>query len=463
MTISQGCFIVVAILLMILSINVINQPIYSLELKDDKNGHSSEKNDLSISMKPLENSDGKVDDVKFAITVTDSNSQPVSDSTIYGIMIYPDGTHKHTFGGKTDENGRLLFPLSIDKRISLGELKTEIKVSKADYKPLSLSGAFSVLGASDSTQDNNSDNDLEDDSDDNDDVQYSITGTLEDTGVYRLAFAGDYGCDITTRETVSAMMKKNPNLVLALGDLSEVKNPECFFDMFKSLHENGKLKIALGYHDMEDGDDSSSRFSQYLSHFNMVEPFYSFDYKNIHFVVMSTGLNSLVPYDEESPQYEFVKSDLAQASINKNIDWIIVCGYRPFYTSPTAHPGQDILKDLYPSSFEKYGVDLVITAHNHNYQRSYPIYSTSDDGDGPEIKDKNGNIYNNPGAPIYVTVGTAGEELHMFREQAPFIATQLMQSGFLDLEILKDRTQLNAKFLDGQSNSDKDSFTISKT
>ena len=38
-----------------------------------------------------------------------------------------------------------------------------------------------------------------------------------------------------------------------------------------------------------------------------------------------------------------------------------------------------------------------------------------------------------------------------------------MQSGFLDLEILKDRTQLNAKFLDGQSNSDKDSFTISKT
>ena len=92
------------------------------------------------------------------------------------------------------------------------------------------------------------------------------------------------------------MKKKNPNLVLALGDLSEVKDPDCFFDMFKSLHENGKLKIALGYHDMDDGDDSSSRFSQYLSHFNMVEPFYSFDYKNIHFVVMSTGLNSLVPY-----------------------------------------------------------------------------------------------------------------------------------------------------------------------
>ena len=79
MTFSQGYFIVVAILLMILSINVIYQPIYSQELKDDKNGHSSEKNDLSVSMKPLENSVGKGNDVKFVIAVIDSNSRPVAD------------------------------------------------------------------------------------------------------------------------------------------------------------------------------------------------------------------------------------------------------------------------------------------------------------------------------------------------------------------------------------------------
>ena len=46
------------------------------------------------------------------------------------ISIYPDGTHKHTFEGKTDENGKLVFPLTIDKKISLGELKSEIKVTK---------------------------------------------------------------------------------------------------------------------------------------------------------------------------------------------------------------------------------------------------------------------------------------------------------------------------------------------
>ena len=112
--------------------------------------------------------------------------------------------------------------------------------------------------------------------------------------------------------------------------------------------------------------------------------------------------------------------------------------------------------------FVKYGVDLVITAHNHNYQRTYPLYSTSKHSNSPEIKDKNANNYDNPSAPIYVTVGTAGAELYEFDGQAPFIAAQSIQSGFLDVKVLKDRTQLNAKFLDGESNP-KDYFTINKS
>ena len=95
---------------------------------------------------------------------------------------------------------------------------------------------------------------------------------------------------------------------------------------------------------------------------------------------------------------------------------------------------QETLRDLYPELFEKFGVDLVITAHNHNYQRTYPIYSDSKDSNNPEIKDKNINNYDNPGAPIYLIVGTAGRELHEFIGQAPFVAAQFIQSGFLDVE-----------------------------
>ena len=92
-------------------------------------------------MEPLENIVGKGDQVNFVITVTDSDSQPISDVKIHGNMIYPDGTHKHTFEGMTDENGKLVFPLTIDNKNNFGELKTQIKVTKPDYKPLSLSSA----------------------------------------------------------------------------------------------------------------------------------------------------------------------------------------------------------------------------------------------------------------------------------------------------------------------------------
>jgi len=462
MNFSRGYSLILAVFLIIFSTNITSQLVHGQE-RVGENDHLSNKNDLSVSMKPLGNSVGKGGDIKFVIFVTDSNSQPVADANIYGSMIYPDGTHKHTFEGISDENGKLVFPLTLDNRINLGELKTQIKATKPDYKPLSLSGTFSVVMASDSGSNDESDDSNNNNNNNNDDIQYNIRGNVEDSGAYSFAFAGDYGCDSTTRETVNAMKKKNPNLVLAVGDLSETRNPDCFFKMFKSLDEKGKLKVALGFHDMNDGDDSSSRFSQYLSHFEMADSFYSFDYKNIHFLVMNTGLDSLIPYGKGSEQYNFVKSDLAQASNTNKIDWIIVVSYQPFYTSPTEHLAPGNLRVVYSPLFEKYGVDLVITAHNHNYQRTYPLDSASKHSSSPEIKDKNSNNYNNPTAPIYVTVGTAGAELYQFEEQAPFIAAQTVQTGFLNVEILKDRTQLNAKFLDGQSNSDKDSFTITKT
>ena len=148
---------IITILLIILSTNVLNQSTYSQESEEHASDIPSNNNDLSVSMEPQENTVAPGDHVNFIITVTDSNSKPVADVKIYGKMIYPDGTHEHTFEGKTDENGKLVFPLTIDNKISLGELKTQIKVTKHGYEPLSLSSAFSVVKASDSSTDNDED------------------------------------------------------------------------------------------------------------------------------------------------------------------------------------------------------------------------------------------------------------------------------------------------------------------
>jgi calcineurin-like phosphoesterase family protein len=449
-------FSIIAMLVITLSSNSLIQSTFGQEPSDFHDQASSlplNNNDLIVSMESEDIAVGAGDHVNFSITVTDSNSKPINEVDIDGKIIYPDGSHEKKFAGKTDENGKFVFPFNIDNNVSVGELKTQVKVTMPGFAPRLFSGVFIVVGASDSSPNGELDNNVQD----------HVQNPKSTKDAYSFVVAGDYGCDSTTRNTVNAMTKKNPDLVLALGDLSEVKDPDCFFDLFKPVYEQNKLKIVLGYHDTDsNGDDSSSRFSQYLSHFDLAEPFYSFDYKNIHFVAMSTGLNSIVPYEEETQQYEFIKSDLAQASINDKIDWIIVCGYRPFYTSPTAHPAPSSL-DAYPPLFEKYGVDLVITAHNHNYQRTFPLSSNYEGSGDPVIKDKNVNDYNNPGAPIYVTVGTAGGDLYGFAGQAPFVAAQYRQTGFLDINVLKKGTQLKAEFLDNESNYDRDYFTINKS
>jgi hypothetical protein len=259
------------------------------------------------------------------------------------------------------------------------------------------------------------------------------------------------------------MKEKNPDLLLALGDLSEVKNPACFFDLFSNY--DGNIKIALGEHDTDSNskDDSLSRFAQYANHFELDQPYYSFDYENVHFLAMSTGKNEIIPYTIGSPQYNFVANDLAQASTNPNIDWIIVYGYRPFYTSPTVHPGQIALRDIYPPLFEKYGVDLVITGHNHNYQRTYPLQVNPVRQSYPLVVDKNDSNYVDPRGPIFVTVGTAGNELYDFFGQSPFVVTQFKTNGFLDVHVSNNGTKLlTGSFYDVISGSDDDSFSIEK-
>ena len=98
----------VATLLVILSLNVLNQSTHGQE-SDDSISDDSIKKDLLVSMKPLKLSVGDGDEEKFVVTVTDSDSQLISDVKIYGSIIYPDGTHKHTFQGITDENGIMFF------------------------------------------------------------------------------------------------------------------------------------------------------------------------------------------------------------------------------------------------------------------------------------------------------------------------------------------------------------------
>lgn len=273
---------------------------------------------------------------------------------------------------------------------------------------------------------------------------------------FNIAAVGDWACNDNSQNTLKNIVSKKPELIIALGDLSYQRTAECWFDIISSV--DNITRIVRGDH------DNDFRMSQYMQHFNMSKEFYSFNNGNIHFLIMSTE----IPYELGSEQYEFVKSDLENASTNSTIDWIITAYHQPAYISQNDCKGcspRVTLRELYHPLFDKYNVDLVLQAHNHNYERSYPILYNSMDSENPLIVNSNKNSYNydtdNSHGVIFATVGTGGGELNNFEVKVPYVVTQHRGFGFLNIELTNNGTRLNSTFY-ANDGTLADHFTIDK-
>jgi hypothetical protein len=297
--------------------------------------------------------------------------------------------------------------------------------------------------------------------------QYVYAATAKTTAApslanFNFAAAGDWACNSNTTNTVSNIVDKNPKLVLGLGDYyyshyNESRSADCWFKIIKSIEQ--RIKISIGNHE----DDSPLLLSLFMNHFNLTKQYYSFSYQNVHFVVISTEL----PINIGSEQYNFVNTDLAKAASDPNINWIIIYYHKTAYTSPSLVNPFNAFRDIYHPIFDKYHVDLVLQAHEHNYQRSYPMKYNSLNPSKPIITDSSTtnihNNYANPQGRIFAIVGTAGAHLFKLSGQAPYMATQYMGHGFLDVAVINNGTTLSAKFYANDEGTVKDQFTITKS
>jgi hypothetical protein len=269
---------------------------------------------------------------------------------------------------------------------------------------------------------------------------------------FSIAALGDMGCSPTTSKIISDIKSKAPDLVLALGDLSYQNSADCWFKITSPIVS--KIKIVLGEHDHR----SSSLLAQYKNYFNLSQEYYSFNYQNVHFIALATE----IPFDTISPQYNFVKNDLESVSKDSKIKWIVVFSYRPQYSSPTQHPGNADLRDIYHLLFKKYHVDIVLQAHNHNYQRSYPINYNQAGPSKPTITNNDRKHYEESIGQVYIIIGTGGAKLYKFSGKVPYVAAQYEGFGFLDLTLTNNGRNLTGTFFATNDKSIEDSFTLIK-
>ncbi|XP_029186649.2 acid phosphatase type 7-like isoform X1 [Acropora millepora] len=153
-------------------------------------------------------------------------------------------------------------------------------------------------------------------------------------------------------------------------------------------------------------------FSHYRHRFSMPQlvwpttvsrMWYSFDVAKAHFIAYSTEVYFTHGPVEE--QLVWLTNDLKEANKPENRakrPWIIAFGHRPMYCSNIDNHDCTTLHSVVKKSLEplffQYGVDIIIQAHEHSYERLWPVFNGT-------VTD---HSYNNPKAPIHLISGAAG-------------------------------------------------------
>ena len=69
----------------------------------------------------------------------------------------------------------------------------------------------------------------------------------EEKSYYDFVSVGDWGCTEETDKTVENILKRDPNLIIALGDYSYSNSGKCWIDKIKPIES--LVKIVFGNHE----------------------------------------------------------------------------------------------------------------------------------------------------------------------------------------------------------------------
>eukprot|EP01094_Clydonella_sp_ATCC50884_P023659 TRINITY_DN5732_c0_g1_i2.p1 TRINITY_DN5732_c0_g1~~TRINITY_DN5732_c0_g1_i2.p1 ORF type:complete len:486 (-),score=132.00 TRINITY_DN5732_c0_g1_i2:291-1694(-) len=204
---------------------------------------------------------------------------------------------------------------------------------------------------------------------------------------------------------------------------------DVFFDHMQEVMPFIPYMAAVGNHETQCGSDDCEYYASNCTVFNTrfrmpsaesggaENMWFSWDYHNIHFVSISTETD-YPNAPKQGPGYHFgdqlswLEADLKKADENNLVDWIIVVGHRPMYTSFNGDgtgerdgvpidSGAD-MQAAFEELFHNYHVDLYMDGHIHAYERNYPIYNNTVCGSFTREE------YFRPACTAYVIAGAAG-------------------------------------------------------
>ncbi|MBI4605969.1 MAG: metallophosphoesterase [Planctomycetes bacterium] len=267
-----------------------------------------------------------------------------------------------------------------------------------------------------------------------------------------VAASGDAGTLSDEQLAIAGLLEKlAPRLLLITGDLvypygSPRNYHEKFFEVYEDLLRGTCVYPSLGNHDCWLSPD----YWLYAFHTPANNPagtdaYYSFDAGDAHFVALNT-CEGEVPEE----QVAWLDQDLAAAQRG----WKIVFFHHAPYSN-AIHGGTVPVRDAVVPVFERRGVDLVLSGHDHVYERSYPIL-------GGMMRDAfQDPDYVAPRGIIYVVTGGGGAGLYDYfpSPEAHLSAFFRSEHHYVKLRIAPGEIEGTAVSVEGKT---LDRFTIRK-
>jgi len=155
---------------------------------------------------------------------------------------------------------------------------------------------------------------------------------------------------------------------------------------------------------------SPTRFHSQYDHGNS---FYAYRHGSIHVVVLNPYTNCTF----ESVQYEWLHKELRDNVDRAKTPWVMAVTHNPLHTTFNNH-GRPDDADAMEYLFNMYGVNLVVSGHDHGYMRSKSL-------------DFGRNVKADSSAPFHFIVGTGGssegpptEGYKNFKRKEPWVAAR---------------------------------------
>jgi 3',5'-cyclic AMP phosphodiesterase CpdA len=195
------------------------------------------------------------------------------------------------------------------------------------------------------------------------------------TPILRFISVADTGTGDRSQYAVAEAMtqyhqQKPFNLAILAGDNiynnGEIEKISAVFERpYQPLLKQGvKFHACLGNHDIRTANgEPQVRYAN----FNMKGRYYTFRRDPVQFFALDTNHNA-----DMQTQLAWLEQELSRSDAT----WKVVFGHHPIYSSGIYGSNQALIKSLTPL-FQKYGVQLYINGHEHNYERSRPINGTT--------------------------------------------------------------------------------------